>query len=294
MNRVDVRSSDDVKLRFIKKLGKGNFGEVWIADYTYMGKTLKDIAVKMMKLKDGDYDENKQIFTAEANIIKKLNNPNYTTTIYDAFIVENETDSLGFIIMDKLDSTYLTKIADNVKQYNGETWFKTIKNVIIQLLEDIQYIHKKGIIHSDIKPENILYNPRTKRFVLSDFGFSCIQKCVHTSGTPEYADPQLFLNMKTYNDKESDLYAIGCVIYDLFIKSNRYNMTNKLFVNKAFIVEAYDIIFDESMKSLSSFLSTKHITPVQSKGLYTMLYSMLSPFKHHKSASAYLKEIDAL
>lgn len=305
---VDIRTADDFTLIFKQKLGQGSFGEVWTADYHYKGKTYNDIAVKMLKLKDGDllfssqdllvshYDVNKKLFTSEVNIIKSLNNPKYTITIYDAFIVENKTDSVAFIIIEKLDSTYLTKITTDAQKYKGEQWFSIVKNISMQLLEDIQFIHKKGIIHSDIKPENILYNPKTKRFVLSDFGISCVQKCTDFAGTAEYVDPQLFTRMKKNNDKESDLYSIGCVIYDLFIKGsyNRLTMTHKLVGLKLFNTEAYTIVFEESIKSLSTFLTTKKITATQAKGFYRILYSMLDPFKNKLSATTYLKQIAVL
>lgn len=90
-----------------------------------------------------------------------------------------------------------------------------IKNRVVEpITKALEYIHSKGIIHRDIKPENIIVmkNGETK---LCDFGLSCV-KTIDSSlycGTKEFMAPEIQMD-KTYDEK-IDIWAFGCVIYEL-------------------------------------------------------------------------------
>lgn len=125
------------------------------------------------------------------------------------------------------DETHLYVVADYVK---GEDLFvfmqkrefkplseKQTKRIIRKLAKTLQYCHKKGIAHKDVKLENICLD-RKNRPVLIDFGFCEFsapnQKSTRWDGTPEYASPEVLLNLP-FDTQKADVYSLGVVLFIL-------------------------------------------------------------------------------
>jgi calcium-dependent protein kinase len=96
-----------------------------------------------------------------------------------------------------------------------------IKNVMIQLLNTLSYLHRENIVHRDVKPENILYDPLTKKIKLIDFGIakpfvrrSIFVDLLTQTGTLYYRAPEMF-NFGGYREGV-DVWAAGITLFKLF------------------------------------------------------------------------------
>lgn len=113
------------------------------------------------------------------------------------------------ILMEYIDGRSLTEF---LKEDPAR---KTRERIICELLEAVSYLHKRGVVHNDLKPDNILISRNGDRLKLIDFGLSDTDTyCrLHTPGfTPEYAAPELAENH--HSDARSDIYSLGKIIQE--------------------------------------------------------------------------------
>lgn len=122
-----------------------------------------------------------------------------------------------FLIYDLLEGKelfeYITK---------NELSKEQIVSIIKQLLTILSTLHANGILHADIKPENLYYDIATNKVVTIDYGFSCIPdfKCGFSTlrrGTPVYMAPELFRGVTDKNLLPIDIFAAGMTIYTLIV-----------------------------------------------------------------------------
>jgi len=132
--------------------------------------------------------------------------------IYNMF----ETIEQVFVVMEKLHGDMLELILTSEK---GKLAGKLSKFLIYQVLIALRYLHKRCIVHCDLKPENVLIlnhkNYKMPRIKLCDFGFARIigEKSFRTSvvGTPAYLAPEVLRN-EGYN-RSLDMWSVGVIIY---------------------------------------------------------------------------------
>ena len=121
---------------------------------------------------------------------------------------------------------------NSISEYQPEQKnnFKLAENnskiIIKQLLEGINYIHSKNIIHNDIHPDNILFNELTKKILIIDFDTSVVKKSFipKTLGCNYYIAPEKvdgYKNKKKVNNK-IDMYSIGCILHVLLTGKTIY------------------------------------------------------------------------
>lgn len=144
----------DNKYKIIKHnyIGKGGFGVVY-KGYDISNK--KYVAIKL--------DEKKKYNKREYNVYTKLNGKKDMPQIID-FI---ETDENSYLVM-----TLYSKDASAISKLNKDLYFneKDVLMLGIQIIQQVGMLHKLGIIHRDIKPDNFIYDSDTNKFKLIDFG----------------------------------------------------------------------------------------------------------------------------
>lgn len=196
------------KYLLIRKLGDGNFGEVWYATNQF---THENIALKLIKV---PLNRRKKIQEClnEARIGNSCSHQNLVS-VKNADIV-NTGNLIFFIIeMSFFENGSITSQVNNDNDFLPIT--DSIK-YIINVLESLEYLHEKKLIHGDIKPSNILLNSNGEA-VLTDYGLT--QYCIESSFIqaqgiykPHIA-PESALEGKI--SFQSDLYQVGITLYRL-------------------------------------------------------------------------------
>ena len=202
----------------IKELGKGGFGKV-VQVLSKSGN--QPYAIKVIPIK-GESKEKIKAFHKEADILSKFN-CNNIVKYYDSSKDGNNI----YILMELCNGKNLRSFID--KNMNDCTLIQEniLSNIISQLCHGIKEIHDKKIIHRDLKPDNIFIN-NDMVIKIGDFGiskqFNSYKTYTLTTkklGTEYYAAPEI-IDDGAYNEK-SDIWSLGCIIYELFNLSIYYN-----------------------------------------------------------------------
>jgi len=191
-------------------LGAGGMGAV------YKGTQIRlkrPVAIKIMRRDVGKDHDFEARFEREAQAMAKLNHPNIISVIDFG---EAGPDYL-FIVMELVDGTDLMDVIRS-KQMTQEMAL----TLLPQICDALQFAHDHGIVHRDIKPNNIMLT-RDGRVKMADFGlakhFDHVESGFRTQtgtgmGTPEYAAPEQF-DPTTPVDHRADIYALGVMIYQM-------------------------------------------------------------------------------
>ena len=193
--------------RITAKLGEGGMGVVYKAEDT---KLRRDVAIKFLAPHLVRDEEGRKRFEREAMAAAALDHPN-VCTVYEI----DEVDERTFIVMAFLEGRTLSKkIAD------GPLKLPEALSIAIQMAEGLEAAHEKGIVHRDIKPDNVMLMKGSRGLVkLMDFGLAQLAQSSKltregtTLGTPIYMSPEQAVGEPT--DKRADVWAVGVVLYEM-------------------------------------------------------------------------------
>jgi len=190
--------------KVIEKLGEGGMGVVYKAHDTKLDRF---VALKFLPQELTANDTERARFLQEARAAATLNHPN-VCTIYDI----REDAGQQFIVMEYVDGKTLRSLQlESLK-------LETILTYAIQIGEALQEAHSKGLVHRDIKPDNIMVNSRNQIKVM-DFGLAKLKgsmKLTRTSstvGTLSYMAPEQIQGGEV--DARSDIFSFGVVLYEM-------------------------------------------------------------------------------
>ena len=198
-------------------VGRGGMAEVHVALDTRLGRT---VAVKIMR---ADFANDKiflERFRREAHSVAQMNNPNIVN-IYDSGeeVVTTETgqtEHLPYLVMEYVKGQTLRDIL----KVNGALSQRDAEQVMMGVLNALEYSHRMGIIHRDIKPGNIMISEQGVVKVM-DFGIAralddsaaTMTQSQGVVGTAQYLSPEQARGESV--DMRSDLYSAGCVLYEM-------------------------------------------------------------------------------
>ncbi|MGQ4916027.1 MAG: serine/threonine-protein kinase, partial [Candidatus Asgardarchaeia archaeon] len=179
-------------------IGTGGFSTVFKAKT----KEGKYVAIKVINIVT---DEAKKLFIREISFWKPLKHPN----IVD--MLDYGLDPVPYIVMELMDGT----LRDKIKEQKLSK--KQIIRIILDIAQALEFAHKEyGLIHKDIKPENILYKGDV--YKLSDWGLSGVQQLISKSGysgTIAYSAPEQFDKKIGAISYWTDVWQLGVVFYEL-------------------------------------------------------------------------------
>ena len=201
------------RYQIMKRLGEGGMGTVYLADQVSIGRK---VALKLLRGTYAMDDEFIARFRREARLAASLNHRNIVT-VYD--FDQGDDESL-FIAMEYLNGE---KLSDVIRR-DGPLDLNRAVRLCLQCAEGLEAAHRAGVIHRDIKPDNIMVigEEAVERIKLMDFGIARLRDVAATSrltrpdvimGTPAYMAPEQAEGKET--SEKTDIYALGVVLYEM-------------------------------------------------------------------------------
>jgi serine/threonine protein kinase len=202
----------DGRYRLTHRLGRGGMAEVFAAEDVRLGRT---VAVKLLRADLAEDPVSKARFTREAQSVAGLNH-HAIVAVYDSGEDFVGGQSVPYIVMELVEGRTIRDLLMNAEAPGPEQALIIVSGV----LEALAYSHQHGIVHRDIKPANVIitHNGAVK---VMDFGIARALHGASTTmtqtgmvmGTPQYLSPEQALGKAV--DHRSDLYATGCLLYEL-------------------------------------------------------------------------------
>jgi len=196
------------KYRVLRELGRGATSHVYLAEDAFRDREVAIKVVRSANATDTDLSRRyKRVFMNEAALAGKLNHP-HIVAIYDA-ATEDES---SYLVMERVDGGTL----DQYCAPDTLLPLERLVEIVFKASIALDYAHRQGVIHCDIKPANILIAGETD-IKISDFGAAYFGNAEHTFltgvGSPAYMSPEQIQERQVTH--QTDIYSLGVVMYQL-------------------------------------------------------------------------------
>lgn len=192
-----------------REIGRGAMGVVYLGKDPKIARTVAIKTLSYQAFDDGQIGDLKERFFREAEAAGRLNHP-AIVTVYD---VGEEAD-LAYIAMDYAKGRPLSDFGRPGRLLP----LHQVLDIIARTADALAYAHSQKIVHRDIKPGNIIFNPDTGDIKITDFGIAKISDDSRTRtgavmGSPLYMSPEQLKGQKVTG--ASDIYSLGVTLYKL-------------------------------------------------------------------------------
>ena len=269
------------RYKILDHLGTGGMATVWLGYDTILDR---QVAIKTFKIDDNDEDAVKR-FNREAKAVTSLSHPNIVS-IYD---VENEGE-FYYLILEYVEGMTL-------KDYmikNPRIPIETIVHIAKQVAAGLSHAHQNGIIHRDIKPQNILMNENltckiTDFGIARAYGDTTLTQTNQMLGTVYYLSPeQARGNVAT---AQSDIYSLGILIFEMITGQIPFKGESAVAIALKHLqeelpdIDKYRDNVPQSVKNIVLHATMKNPNEryISSKELFEDLSTVLNPERLHEN-----------
>jgi serine/threonine-protein kinase len=209
MSAIEAGTVIDGRYRVSARLGSGGMADVYLAHDTLLGR---QVALKLLHHRFAEDQEFVERFRREASSAAGLSHPN-VVAVFD----RGEWDGTYYIAMEYLPGRSLKAVV----REHGPLSTPDAIDIVVQILLAVRFAHRRGIIHRDIKPHNVILDEEGRAKV-TDFGIARAGASDMTltgsiMGTAQYLSPEQAQGHAV--GETSDLYAVGVVLYELLTGS---------------------------------------------------------------------------
>ena len=195
----------DNRYEILERIGTGGMAVVYKAKCHRLNRL---VAVKILKSDLAQDEDFRRRFNAESQAVAQLSHPNIVS-VYDV----SRGGDTEYIVMELIDGITLKQYMEKRGRLN---WRESL-HFITQIMRGLSHAHSRGIVHRDIKPQNVMVL-RDGSVKVADFGIACLENAAQTLtqealGSVHYISPEQARGDRT--DARSDIYSAGVVLYEM-------------------------------------------------------------------------------
>jgi len=233
--------------RILRELGAGGMGTVYEA---HDEKMERDVALKILSRSVSSSGKAEQRFEQEAWIAGKLSHPNLVK-VYE----RGHWEELSYFSMELVDGGSLNDVISNMRrwgrddrwnlEFGSREYIHWAITQIIAAANGLDYAHRQGVIHRDVKPMNLLLSREMGEVKIADFGLAIDAEMSRLTtdgsilGTLSYMAPEQILGKQNEIDARTDIYALGVTLFELLTLALPFSgQTQQLYLNAVLTAEA--------------------------------------------------------
>ena len=195
----------DNRYEILERIGTGGMAIVYKAKCHRLNRL---VAIKILKSDLAQNEEFRRRFNAESQAVAQLSHPNIVS-VYDV----SKGGDIEYIVMELVDGITLKQYMER----RGKMDWREALHFITQIMRGLSHAHSRGIVHRDIKPQNVMVL-RDGSVKVADFGIACLENAAQTLtqealGSVHYISPEQARGDRT--DARSDIYSAGVVLYEM-------------------------------------------------------------------------------
>lgn len=210
---TDLSGTNIGPYRVVSRLGSGGMADVYKA---FQPQLDRYVAIKFIRPELALHEDFRTRFENEAKAIAKLSHGNIVH-VYDF----GEVDKRYYLVMEFIDGQSFKDYLQRLALQSKRPTLEETHQILSQVAAALDYAHQRGIVHRDVKPDNILITS-DGRAVLNDFGIakmlaegSSMTQTGAAIGTPAYMSPEQIEGDKTLIGPPSDIYSLGIILFEI-------------------------------------------------------------------------------